>query len=100
MCDNRAPIPAISANDANQHRGGGGSGTHPAVYPQCHKCQLSVLHHTLPLQVERACREAGRRSPSTFSWPKEEVGATPPPIAPEAPFPSPQDSISLLCLRV
>lgn len=65
MCHNRAPSPAVSTNYSNQHHGGGveggGSGTYPAMNPQCQKCQLSVLHNTLPLQVERAYREAGSR---------------------------------------
>lgn len=63
VCDNRAPNPAISANYSNQHRGkggGGGSGTHPGLYPVS-EVPIMPLHSTLPLQVERACGEAGGR---------------------------------------
>lgn len=71
VCDNRAPNPAISANYSNQHRGkggGGGSGTHPGLYPVS-EVPIMPLHSTLPLQVERACGEAGGRQPEPEHFP-------------------------------
>lgn len=93
MCDNRAPNPAISANYSNQHHGrggGGGSGTHPGLYPVS-EVPIIPLHNTLPLQVERACGEAGGRQPEPKHFPVTEGGGWGHPTSnrPRSPLPSP-----------
>lgn len=108
VCDNRAPNPAISANYSNQHRGkggGGGSGTHPGLYPVS-EVPIMPLHSTLPLQVERACGEAGGRQPEPEHFPVTlavtEGGGWGHPTSrrPRSPLPPPQGSSSLLSLRI